>query len=107
MCIPAGFSGYFEALHSLVARNHVLYYSGFNMSDMWLSVSSRRSIIEHIGRCILPALYGLFKYLVIIPKFKRSFFTVYELHISFDFSVHYNLPSFNLMIFNDAGVKYF
>ena len=90
MGIPARFSRHSIALHSLIAWNHILNYSGFNMSYMWLAIGSRRTIKEHIGRSILPTLYRFFKNLVIIPKFKRSLFTVYKVHISFDFSVHYN-----------------
>ena len=99
MCIPPGFPRHFKALHSLIAWNHILYYSSFNMTDVRLTVSCRRTIKEHVSRSIFPTFYRFFKNLIFIPKFKRSLLSVYKFHISFDFSVQCNFPSFPYKVY--------
>ena len=51
------------------------------MSDMWLTISCRRSIIKCICLPLLAVINTLLEYIIILPELFDLFFSVYEIHI--------------------------
>ena len=86
--VPSGLSRHLVSLHGAISRNHILDNTGEDMSDMRLAVGSRRAIIKHICRRVLPKFYALFEDIVIAPKILDFILAIDELHIRRDFLVH-------------------
>ena len=86
--IPACFSRYILSLHCLVSWNHILYYSGKDMTYMRFAVCGGRSVIKCIYLAFLPGFHGLIEYVLVFPEFCYLFLTVDKIHTVIDFSVH-------------------
>ena len=93
MRIPAGLSRNHLSLHRLVARNHILDNTGQHMTDVWLSVCCRRSVIESICLTFFAVLHALFKNILFFPEFFYFFFVFNNISVGRYLIVHMLPPS--------------
>ena len=93
--VPAGLSGDLISLHRAVTRHHVLDDSCQNMTDVRLSISRGRAVIEHICRAALALLHALFKNLIVLPEFQCVVFSLHEIQVRIYLFVHLYFPPFS------------
>ena len=58
------------------------------MSNMRFTVSSRRSVIEGIGRAVLTLLHTLSKDIILVPEFEHLVLSFHEIQIGVNRIVH-------------------
>src|SRR5699024_10467506 len=94
--VPSGFPCYLIALHGAVTRDHILYYTRQNVTDMRFSVCSRRTVIEGIDIAVSAGVYAFFENAVILPELLDLFFAVNEIKIGVYLFVgtHFHIPLF-------------
>ena len=81
MGIPAGLTGYHISLHGTVSGDHILNNTGQHMSDVRLTICSRRSVIKGIGRSFLTVLHTFAENVILFPEFLRFFFPVHKVQV--------------------------
>ena len=86
--IPSCFSRNHVSLHCTVSRDHILDNSCQNVSDVWLTISGRRSVIECVCLALFTAVHTLFKNLIVFPEFLNFFFAVNKIQIRVNFTIH-------------------
>ncbi len=89
--IPARFSSYVIAFHSLISGNYILHNSGEDMSDMRLAVCRRRTVIERKRLLAFILLYAFFEYLVFFPERDHIFFSLAKIHSGINLFIHLSL----------------
>ena len=97
--IPAGLTGNHISLHGTVSGDHILDGTGLYMTDVRLTVSGRRSVVEGIGFAFLTMLHTFFENVVVFPEFLDGFLTVYEIQACRYLLVHSALPFFSYYSF--------
>ncbi|MPM28288.1 hypothetical protein SDC9_74808 [bioreactor metagenome] len=100
--VPSGLSEHFFALHGLISWNHILYNSRQHMSDVWLSVCCRRTVIKGICFALFAVFNAFFEYPVFAPEFFDFLFPLGKIKIRGYFIVHFILTSrlfFCLLLF--------
>ena len=92
VCVPACLSRHHTALHGAVSRNHIFDNTGLHMSDMRLSVCSRRAVVKGISRALLPAVNALLEDVVLLPELFHSLFSLHKIECVVYLLVHFSLP---------------
>ena len=92
--VPTGFTVNNTALHGLVTGNNVLHNTGKNMTDMGLTVSRRRSVIECEAFSAATGRNALCKNVVLLPELGNFLLAGKEVQVALYFFVnaHQNFP---------------
>ena len=93
--IPACLTGNHISLHGTVSGDHILDGTGLYMTDVRLTVSGRRSVVEGIGFAFLTMLHTFFENVVVFPEFLDCFLAVYKIQACGYLLVHTVLPFFS------------
>ena len=88
MCIPSCLSRNHLSFHCLVTRNHILNDTCQHMTDMRLSICSRRPVIEGIGFSFLAVLHTFFEDIIVFPELLDCLFMLYDIPVCKYFIVH-------------------
>ena len=89
MCIPSSLTRNHITLHCSVSWNHILNNSCKYMSNMWLTISSWRSVIECVSWAFLSVINTLLEDIIVFPELFNFFFSVYELHVRRNFLINH------------------
>ena len=78
------------------------------MTDVRLTVSGRRSVVEGIGFAFLTMLHTFFENVVVFPEFLDCFLAVYKIQACGYLLVHTVLPFFSyysIILFSSSFTK--
>jgi len=88
MGIPSGFTRNHISFHGAITGDHILNDTGLHMSDMRLSVCSRRSVIECVGLSFFSAVDTLLENIMLFPECAGLLLTIYEIQITVYFLIN-------------------
>ena len=92
--IPTGFTGNHIALHGAVARDHILYDTGEDMTDMRLAVCRGGTVVKDIRLAFFACVHALFEDMIFTPEFFNELFTLNKVQVGRNLFVHSCLPPF-------------